>query len=54
MIDGKKYVKIIPTVRSGDNMNDYGKVNLDITLKAKLNFDGYNISLSEPELIPHI
>ena len=54
LIDGKIYVKIIPTVRSGDNMNDYGKVNLDITLKAKLNFDGYNISLSEPELIPHI
>ncbi|MBR5233932.1 MAG: hypothetical protein IKW03_06950 [Clostridia bacterium] len=52
--DGEIYVKIIPTVRSGDGINDYGKVNLDITLKAKLNFDGYNISLSEPELIPHI
>ena len=54
LIDGKIYVKIIPTVSSGDEVNDYGKVNLDITLRAKLNFDGYNISLSEPELIPHI
>ncbi len=54
LIDGKIYVKIIPTVKSGDEVNDYGKVNLDITLKAKLNFDGLNISLSEPELIPHI
>ncbi len=54
LVDGKIYVKIIPTVRSGDEVNDYGKVNLDITLRAKLNFDGYNISLSEPELIPHI
>lgn len=54
LINGEIYVKIIPTVSSGDEMSDYGKVNLDITLKAKLNFDGYNISLSEPELIPHI
>lgn len=52
--DGNIYVNIIPTARSGDEYNDYGKVNLDITLRAKLNFDGYNISLSDPTLKPHI
>lgn len=54
LADGKIYVNIIPTAKSGDEHNDYGKVNLDITLRAKLNFDGYNISLSDPTLKPHI
>lgn len=52
--DGKIYVNIIPTVKSADENGDYGKINLDITIRAKLNFDGYNISLSSPTLKPHI
>lgn len=54
LTDGKIYVNIIPVVSSADEENDYGKVNVDITVRAKLNFDGYNISLSEAELIPHL
>lgn len=45
--DGKLYVTMTPTVRSGDDENDYGTVRMDITIRAQLLFDGYNISLTD-------
>lgn len=50
--DGDIYVNIIPVVYSGDEYNDYGKSNVDIIIRAKLLFDGYNISLAEAEIKP--
>lgn len=48
--DGRIYVNIVPVVSSADDEGDYGKAEVDLTIKAKLNFDGYNISLSDFEL----
>lgn len=48
--DGKIYVNIVPVVSSADDEGDYGKAEVDLTIRAKLNFDGYNISLSDFEL----
>lgn len=53
-IDGDIYVNIIPVVYSGDSYNDYGKTSVDLLIKAKLLFDGYNISLTKAELKPHL
>lgn len=50
LVDGKIYVNIVPVVSSADDEGDYGKAEVDLTIKAKLNFDGYNISLSDFEL----
>jgi hypothetical protein len=50
LVDGKIYVNIVPVVSSADDEGDYGKAEVDLTVKAKLNFDGYNISLSDFEL----
>ncbi len=52
--DGTIYVNIVPVVSSSDDEDDYGKVNVEITIRAKLNFDGYNISLSDVRLLPQI
>lgn len=52
--DGDIYVNIIPVVYSGDAYNDYGKTNVDLIIRAKLLFDGYNISLTEAVLKPHL
>lgn len=48
--DGKIYVNVIPVVSSADDEGDYGKAEVDLVIRAKLNFDGYNISLSEFEI----
>ena len=53
-IDGDIYVNIIPAVYSGDSYNDYGKTSVDLIIKAKLLFDGYNISLTDAELRPNL
>lgn len=52
--DGEIYVNIIPVVYSGDAYNDYGKTNVDLIIRAKLLFDGYNISLTKAELRPYL
>ncbi len=53
-IDGDIYVNIIPVVYSGDYENYYGKTSVDLIIKAKLLFDGYNISLTDAELRPNL
>ena len=45
--DGKLYAAMTPTVRSGDDENDYGTAQMGITIRAQLLFDGYNISLTD-------
>lgn len=45
--DGKLYAAMTPTVRSGDDENDYGTAKMGITIRAQLLFDGYNISLTD-------
>lgn len=45
--DGKLYAAMTPTVRSGDDENDYGTAKMGITVRAQLLFDGYNISLTD-------
>lgn len=45
--DGKIYVNIVPYVRSADENGDYGSAAMDIVIRARLLFDGYNISLSD-------
>ena len=52
--DGKIYVNIVPVVSSADDEGDYGKANVEIVIRAKLNFDGYNISLSDVQMLPNI
>lgn len=47
LIDGKIFVNIIPVVISSDGENDYGSVEMGITIKAQLLFDGYHISLTD-------
>ena len=53
-IDGEIYVNIIPVFYSGDAENDYGKTEVDLIVRAKLVFDGYNISLADAQLKPNI
>lgn len=52
--DGKIYVNIVPVVSSADDEGDYGKAPVELVIRGKLNFDGYNISLSDVELLPKI
>ena len=54
IIDGEIYVNIIPVVYSGDAENDYGKTEVDLIVRSKLVFDGYNISLTDAQLRPDI
>ena len=53
-VDGEIYVNIIPVVYSSDAENDYGKTEVDLIVRAKLVFDGYNISLTDAQLRPDI
>ena len=52
--DGRIYVNIVPVVSSADDEGDYGKAPVELVIRGKLNFDGYNISLSDVELLPKI
>ncbi|MBO5935327.1 MAG: hypothetical protein J6Q94_07535 [Clostridia bacterium] len=53
-VDGEIYVNIIPVFYSGDAENDYGKTEVDLIVRAKLVFDGYNISLTDAQLRPNL